>query len=84
MCGARGRTRTCDLPDISRVLQPTKLPAQRQVADRPSHHKDDGTLTLLLLRQGRLPVCKKADLAVYRMFWKEQLRPSARVYVRAQ
>ena len=41
--GARGRTRTCDLPVISRVLQPTKLPAQRQVADLPSHHKDDGT-----------------------------------------
>ena len=44
--GARGRTRTCDLPVISRVLQPTKLPAQRQVGDRPSHHKDDGTLIL--------------------------------------
>ena len=42
--GARGRTRTCDLPVISRVLQPTKLPAQRQVGDRPSHHKDDGML----------------------------------------
>ena len=42
MRGARGRTRTCDLPVISRVLQPTKLPAQRQVADQPSRHKDDG------------------------------------------
>ena len=42
MSGARGRTRTCDLPVISRVLQPTKLPAQWQVADKPPRHNSDG------------------------------------------
>ena len=39
---ARGRTRTCDLPVISRVLQPTKLPALGHAADLTCHQKDDG------------------------------------------